>query len=50
MNMNAKELLQSTEQILLTQSHHTLKEASAPELHNAISAAAMEMLSPLWVE
>ena len=46
--MNAKELIQSAERNLLTQSHKTLPEATAAELHNALSAAAMEALAPLW--
>ena len=32
----------------MTQSHRTLPEASAVQLHNALSAAAMEALAPLW--
>ena len=48
--MNAKQLIQKTETNLLTQCHKTLKEASAAELHNALSAAAMEALAPLWAK
>ena len=46
--MNAKELIQAAEQNLMTQSHRTLKEATAAELHNALSAACMTALAPLW--
>ena len=47
--MNAKELIRDTERLLLTQQHCTLEEATAPQLHNALSTAAMEALTPLWV-
>ena len=46
--MNAKELIQATEAILLTQSHKALRDATPVELHNALSAAAMEALAPVW--
>ena len=46
--MNAKELIQATEAILLTQSHKSLKDASPAQLHNALGAAAMEALAPVW--
>ena len=46
--MNAKQLIQKTEVNLLTQSHTTLQEATAAQLHNALSAAAMEALAPVW--
>ena len=48
--MNAKQLIQTAETVLLTQTHKTLPEATAAELHNALSAAAMEALAPLWRE
>lgn len=35
--MNAKELIRDTERLLLTQEHCTLAEATAPQLHNALS-------------
>ena len=47
--MNASELIARTEALLLTGSHVALKDASAVQLHNAISAAAMEALTPTWV-
>ena len=47
--MDAKQLLARTEEILLAQSHATLAEADAPQLHNALSAAAMEAVAPVWV-
>ena len=43
--MNAKELIRDTERLLLTQQHCTLEEATAPQLHNALSTAAMEALT-----
>ncbi len=46
--MNAKELIQKAETNLLTQSHCTLREATAAQLHNALSSAAMEALAPVW--
>ena len=48
--MNAKELIRDTERLLLTQEHCTLAEATAPQLHNALSMAAMEALTPTWVK
>ena len=48
--MNAQEIIRQTETILLTQEHTTLTRASAAQLHNALSTAAMEALSPLWVK
>ena len=48
--MNAQELIRLTETLLLTQSHKTLPEASPGELHNALSAAALEALTPVWVQ
>ena len=39
--MNAKELLRQTESLLLQNDHITLAEASATQLHNALSTAAM---------
>ena len=47
--MNAKELIRDTERLLLTQQHCTLEQATAPQLHNALSTAAMEALTPLWM-
>ncbi|MBQ9211509.1 MAG: glycogen/starch/alpha-glucan family phosphorylase [Clostridia bacterium] len=46
--MNAKELIQRTEANLLTQAHTTLQAATSVQLHNALSAAAMEQIAPLW--
>ena len=48
--MNAQELIARTETILLTNDHTTLKNANAVQLHNAISTAAMEALTPTWVD
>lgn len=44
--MNAKELLRQTESLLLQNDHITLAEASATQLHNALSTAAMNALTP----
>ncbi len=48
--MNAKELLRLTESLLLQNDHVTLENASAVQLHNALSSAAMNALTPLWVK
>ena len=47
--MNAQELIRQTETMLLTREHITLEKANAVQLHNALSTAAMEALTPLWV-
>ena len=47
--MNAKHLLKNAEQRLLTEYHKDWKNASAQELHNAVSLAAMDALAPLAV-
>ena len=46
--MNAKQLIRGAEQRLMTETHKELKDASAAELHNAVSGAAMEALAPRW--
>ncbi|MBR5960213.1 MAG: glycogen/starch/alpha-glucan family phosphorylase [Clostridia bacterium] len=46
--MNAKQLVKDAEQRLMTETHKTLNEASAAELHNALSGAAMDAIAPLW--
>ena len=46
--MTANQLIKATETNLLTQAHKTLPEASAAELHNALGAACMEALAPVW--
>ena len=46
--MNAKQLIKDAEQRLLTECHKTLPEASATELHNAVSGAAMDAVAALW--
>ncbi|MBQ8556928.1 MAG: glycogen/starch/alpha-glucan family phosphorylase [Clostridia bacterium] len=48
--MTAKELIKQAEALLLMNDHVTLEEASATQLHNAISGAAMQSLAPVWVE
>ncbi len=46
--MTANELLKQTEALLMMNDHVTLEKASATQLHNAISAAAMVALAPTW--
>ena len=46
--MTAKELILRAETILLTRDHIALENADAAQLHNAVSAAAMEALAPVW--
>ena len=46
--MNAKQLIRDAEQRLMTQAHKDLADASAQELHNALSGAAMDAIAPLW--
>ena len=48
--MNAKQLIKDAEQRLMTEYHKDLSCASAQELHNAISGAAMDALAPLWAK
>ena len=48
--MKAEELLRRAEARLLTESHKTLREADAVELHSAVASAAMEALAPVWAE
>ena len=48
--MNAKQLLKDAEQRMITEYHKDLAHASAQELHNAISGAAMDALAPVWVK
>ncbi|MBQ6383689.1 MAG: glycogen/starch/alpha-glucan phosphorylase [Clostridia bacterium] len=48
--MNAEELLLRAEERLLAESHKTLREADANELHSAVSGAAMEALAPVWAK
>ena len=46
--MNAKTLIRDAEQRLMTEAHKEWKDASAVELHNAISGAAMDAIASLW--
>ncbi len=48
--MTADRLVARAEELCLARAHQTLKEADAAQLHDAISAAAMEALSPVWTE
>lgn len=47
--MSAADLLALTESLLLQTAHVTLEKASAVQLHNALSSAAMNALTPTWV-
>ena len=47
--MNANELIARAEALLLTREHIQLKDANAIELHDALSSAAMEALTPTWI-
>ncbi len=46
--MTAEQLIKNAAVHLQTQAHKDLKDASAAELHSAVSAAAMEALAPVW--
>ena len=46
--MNAKQLVRDAEQRLMTECHKELPNATATELHNAVSGAAMDALAPVW--
>ena len=48
--MNAKQLLKDAEMRLMTECHKDLSRASAYELHNAVSGAAMDALAPVWAK
>lgn len=48
--MNAKQLIKNAEQRLMTECHKDLSQASAEELHNALSGAAMDAIAPLWAK
>lgn len=46
--LNAQTLIQKTEENLAWLAHTDLSHASASQLHNALSTAVMQMISPLW--
>ena len=46
--MNAKTVIRDAEQKLMTEAHKEWKDASAVDLHNAISGAAMDAIASLW--
>ena len=48
--MNARQLIRDTERRLMTECHKDLSHASAQELHNALSGAAMDAIAPLWAK
>ena len=48
--MNAEQLIARAEQLLLAREHKQLEQASAVQLHEAVSAAAMEALAPVWTK
>ena len=48
--MNAKQLIKNAETRLMTECHKDFARASAWELHNALSGAAMDVLAPVWAK
>ncbi|MCR5566162.1 MAG: glycogen/starch/alpha-glucan phosphorylase [Clostridiales bacterium] len=48
--MDARKLIKDAEQRLMTECHKDLSRATAQELHNAVSGAAMDALAPLWAK
>ena len=48
--LKAEQLLKDAERHLMTECHKELPQASAEELHNALSGAAMDMIAPLWAK
>ena len=48
--ISAKQLLKDAEERLMAESHKDFAHASAQELHNAVSGAAMNALAPVWVK
>ncbi|MBQ3486105.1 MAG: glycogen/starch/alpha-glucan family phosphorylase [Clostridia bacterium] len=48
--LTASQLLTQAESLLMMNDHTTLEKASATQLHNALSTAAMIALSPLWAK
>ena len=48
--ISAKELLSQAESLLMMNDHISLEKASATQLHNALSTAAMIALSPVWAK
>ena len=47
--MNAKQLIKDAERRLLTECHKDLAHASAQELHNAVSGAAMGLSTTISI-
>ena len=47
---SAADLIRDAEQRLMTSCHKELSQASAVELHNALSGAAMDALAPHWAQ
>ena len=50
MKIDTQALIDRSRTILLTKAHKTLSEASAVQLHDALSSAVMEIITPLWKE
>ena len=48
--MNARQLLKDAERRLMTECHKDFAHASAQELHNALSGAAMDAIAPIWTK
>ncbi len=47
--MTSQELIARAEALLLTRAHIRLEDANAIQLHEALSTAAMEALTPAWI-
>lgn len=50
MKIDTQALIDRSRTILLTKAHKTLSEASAVQLHEVLSSAVMEIITPLWME
>ncbi|MBR1584311.1 MAG: glycogen/starch/alpha-glucan family phosphorylase [Clostridia bacterium] len=48
--MTAEHLIARAQDMLLTREHKKLQDANAIQLHDALSAAAMEALAPVWAQ
>ena len=48
--MNAKQIVDTAARRLRTEAHKDWADASAWEIHNALSGAAMEAIAPLWTQ
>ena len=46
--INTSHLIRDAERRLMTECHKSFAEASATEIHNAVSGAVMDAIAPLW--